>query len=148
MKILIVDDKVANRRTGKRQLEALGHQVTVTSEYCEAIRLAKDGQFDAAILDLLMPAEGQTLGPAAIAEHLGKEDGFGYPLIMAMALAGVKRIVMATDTNHHNHPMSATVDWFHGRVIRVEDSLVLVMHIGTKDGAKDWGQALERLGAL
>ena len=65
MKILLVDDSLKHRRSGKSQLEARGHEVVAVSEYGEARELVKEGGFDIALLDLLMPAEATTLGPEA-----------------------------------------------------------------------------------
>ncbi|MBI2052058.1 MAG: response regulator [Candidatus Sungbacteria bacterium] len=146
MKILIVDDSVRHRRAGKKQLEALGHEVVAVSEYGEARKLAKEGGFDIALLDLLMPAEATTLGPDARTEHVGREIAIGFPLLLSLA-GLVGKIAVATDTNHHNHPMSAAVDWFLGdRKLVVNGTTVLVMHAPmTEDGTKNWGKVLERL---
>lgn len=149
MKILLVDDNVRHRRAGKRQLESLGHEVVVTSEYGEARKLALEGGFEIALLDLLMPAEATTLGSEARAEHVGREIAIGFPLILSLA-GHVEKIAVATDMNHHNHPMSAAVDWFPGnRKLVVNGTAVLVMHAPMNvDGTKDWSQVLERLFAV
>lgn len=146
MKILLVDDSVRHRRSGKKQLEAIGHEVTAVSEYGEARKLAKDGEFDVALLDLLMPAEATTLGPDARTAYVGREVSIGFPLLLSMA-GLVDKIAVATDTNHHDHPMSAAVDWFLGdRKLVVNDSIILIMHAPmNEDGTKNWGKVLERL---
>ena len=41
MKILLVDDSVRQRRAGKKQLEAFGHEVVAVSEYGEARKLGR-----------------------------------------------------------------------------------------------------------
>jgi len=93
-----------------------------------------------------MPAESTTLGAEACAEHLGREIAIGFPLVLALA-GSVERIAVATDMNHHNHPMSAAVDWFHGdRKLVVNGTAVLIMHSPmTADGAKDWSRVLEQI---
>ncbi len=144
MKILLVDDSLANRRAGKRQLEADGHEVVTTCEYVEALRLVKTETFDVALLDLLMPAESLMLGPDARAEHVGRETAIGFPLVLTMAM-NVKFIAVATATNHHNHPMSAAVDWFYGRTVIVDGARVRIMHSPMVEGAKDWAEVLQRL---
>ena len=146
MKILLVDDAVSNRRAGKSQLTALGHEVVVTSEYGEARALACKGGFDIALLDLLMPAEATTLGTKARAEFLGCEIAIGFPLILSMA-GNVGRIAVATDMNHHNHPMSAAVDWFMGvQKLVVNGSHVLILHAPIcEDGCKNWTKVLDQL---
>ena len=146
MKILLVDDSPRHRRAGKKRLEALGHEVAATSGYGEARELAGKGEFDIALLDLLMPAETTTLGSNAIAEHAGREIAIGFPLILALA-GSVKAIAVATDMNHHNHPMSAAVDWFPGgRKLVVNGTVVRIMHSPMdQDGCKDWTEVLKRL---
>lgn len=146
MKVLLVDDNVRHRRAGKKQLEALGYEVIAVSEYGEARRLAKEGGFDIALLDLLMPAETTTLGPDARAEHVGREIAIGFPLLLSLA-GLVGKIAVATDMNHHNHPMSAAVDWFSAdRKLVVNGATVLIMHAPMcEDGTKNWGKVLARL---
>ncbi len=144
MKVLLVDDNPANRRAGQRQLMAAGHEVVTTCEYVEALRLAQTEDFDVALLDLFMPAEALTLGPDARAQHVGVETPVGFPLVLAMA-AKVKYLAVATDTNHHNHPMSAAVDWFGHRAITIDSAKVRIMHAPLKDGVKDWAEVLKRL---
>ncbi len=146
MKILLVDDSSKHRRSGKNQLEARGHEVVAVSEYGEARELVKEGGFDIALLDLLMPAEATTLGPEARVEHVGREIAIGFPLILSMA-GQVGWIAVAPDMNHHNHPMSAAVDWFMGDLsLVVNGTIVLVMHSPMNhDGTKNWALVLERL---
>lgn len=146
MKILLVDDSVRHRRAGKKQLEALGHEVVAVSDYGEARKLAKEGEFDVALLDLLMPAEATMLGSDARTEHVGREIAIGFPLLLSLAEL-VGKIAVATDTNHHGHPMSAAVDWFSGdRKLVVDGATVLIMHAPMcEDGTKNWGEVLERM---
>lgn len=146
MRILLVDDSVRHRRAGKKQLEALDHEVVAVSEYGEARKRAKEGGYDIALLDLLMPAEATTLGPNARIEHVGREIAIGFPLLLSLA-GLVGKIAVATDTNHHDHPMSAAVDWFSGdRKLMVNGAVVLIMHAPMiEDGTKNWGKVLERL---
>lgn len=145
MRILLVDDNLRHRRAGKQQLEALGHEVVLTCDYGEACKIAKNG-FDVALIDLLMPAEPTTLSPTASAEWVGREIAIGFPLAIELASLGVKMIAVATDTNHHNHPMSAAVDWFHGKELSVNDAKVLIMHSPMcEDGSKSWGEVLALL---
>jgi CheY-like chemotaxis protein len=150
MKILLVDDTPRHRKAGRRQLEALGHDVTVLIDYSEAQKLVQVESFDVALLDLLMPAESTTLGSKAIEEHVGREIAIGFPLALTMAMAGIPRVAVATDTNHHHHPMSAAVDWFYGeKKLVVNGAVVIIMHSPMDaDGAKDWGKILERLLAV
>ena len=146
MKILLLDDSPKHRRAGTKQLEALGHQVVALCDYGEAREVASKQQFDAALIDLLMPAEPTTLGPKACEEWVGKEIAVGFPMILELTRLGIKRVAVATDTNHHNHPMSAIVDWFHGKPLTVNGARVIIMHSPMcDDGTKNWGKVLENL---
>ncbi|MEK7560670.1 MAG: hypothetical protein AAB539_01810 [Patescibacteria group bacterium] len=150
MKILLVDDNARHRRAGIKDLEALGHKVIAISDYWSALDYARNPgneRFDAAILDLLMPAEPTTLSPQAITEYLGREIAVGFPLILKLSQYGIRRIAVATDTNHHQHPMSAIVDWFQdGQPITANGAKVLIMHAPPRsDGTKAWDEILNRL---
>lgn len=145
LKILLVDDSLKHRRAGQKQLEALGHEVVAVCGYTEALKLARQGGFDAALIDLLMPAESTTLSPDGCVEFLGKEVAVGFPMLMALALAGIPRVAMATDTNHHAHPMSAAVDWFIDRTMRINKSVALALHSPMQGNVKDWGKVLALL---
>ena len=64
--------------------------------------------FDAALIDLMMPAGSYTQRDG---EHIGQSMSVGYPLALLAALkSGAKYIAVVTATNHHCHPMAATVD--------------------------------------
>jgi len=147
MKILLLDDSIRHRRAGKRQLEELGHEVVAMSSYFEAEELARKETFDAALIDLLMPAEGRTLGTEAAKEHLGREEGVGFPVAIQLARLGVKMVAVATNTNHHHHPMSAIVDWFgFSRPISINGAKVVFAHSPlNEDGTKDWPMVLRIL---
>lgn len=149
MKILLVDDSPKHRKAGVEQLEALGHEVTALSSYTEAQEVVQQGgRFDVALLDLLMPSEPMTLGGQGLA-HLGKPIDVGYSLSIKLALLGVSRIAVATDTNHHHHPASAIMDWFRDRAFQVNEATVAWMHAPmTEEGVKDWSKVLDTLLAV
>jgi len=145
----MIDDSVRHRRAGMRDLRAFGHEVVAMSSYGEARQKAHGESFDAALIDLLMPAEPTTLGIQAVVDHVGRDIGVGFPLIFELALCGISRIAVATDTGHHDHPDSAIVDWFKGRgPLVVNGAKVLIMHAPMRDGAKDWVEILNRLLAI
>lgn len=146
MRILLVDDTLQHRRAGISQLEALGHEVLACSGYGDARRAAKTERFDAALIDLLMPAEATTLGTEARIEFVGREIAIGFPLAIELARLGIPKIAVATDTNHHNHPMSAAVDWFDGQALTINGAVVRIGHAHLlDDGAKNWAQVLSGL---
>jgi CheY-like chemotaxis protein len=146
MRILLVDDNIKHRRAGIRQLEALGHEVIALCDYGEARQRAKKESFDVALIDLLMPAEPTTLGEKACQEFVGLEISIGFPLMLCLSYLGIKKIAVATDTNHHDHPMSAAIDWFRSAVLTVNDSTVIIMHSPMcQDGTKNWEKILAEL---
>ena len=144
MNIILVDDSLKNRKAGEDQLAHL-HNLTTLSDYTDAVHIVRSTAFDVALLDLLMPAEAETLGAEGLA-FLGEEIPVGFPLAIEMALCGVPQIIVATSTNHHNHPASAIVDWFgYRRTARINDSVVRFIHAPlTEDQGKDWHSILER----
>jgi hypothetical protein len=147
MRILLVDDDRRHRQSGVDQLSALGHEVVAHSDYTDALREVKKGgvPFDVALLDLLMPAEATTLGTSGLA-HFGKPIPVGYPLAVKLALLGVRFVGVATDTNHHDHPASAMMDWFPREPFRIAESTVLFVHAPLReDESKDWALVLEWL---
>ncbi len=150
MRILLVDDSIHHRRAAVKQMAALGHTVAVFNSYVESIEAARQEKFDVALIDLLMPAESQTLGQEGMAQHFGVEMAVGYPLAIKLATLGIPRIAVATDTNHHNHPASAAVDWFAGASVMINGAEVRFIHSpmcqGDKGMVKDWAQVLSQFG--
>jgi CheY-like chemotaxis protein len=125
----------------------LGHEVVQFSSYWEAREAVRSGQkFDAALLDMLMPAEAHTLGTDGQTKWLGVEMDFGTVTAFELARLGVKLVAVATDSNHHSHPASAMVDWFDKEHFWVNQALVIIMHSPMRDdGTKDWAEVLRIL---
>lgn len=145
MKILLVDDTKKHRKAGFEQLTALGHEVVALSSYADAAKVARNEKFDVALIDLLMPAEGMTLGGKGL-EHLGQPIDVGYSLSIKLALEGIKLIGVVTDMNHHHHPATAIMDWFLGKNLEICGSRVRYMQAYLLEGdIKDWDFALETL---
>ena len=120
-------------------------EVVTFSDYEEARGRCEVEHFDVALLDLLMPAEPTMLGDEARKEFVGREIAIGFPLVLDIS-RHVGKIAVATDMNHHHHPMSAAVDWFHGAALQVNGALVRIMHAPlTEDGSKDWAKVLAEL---
>ncbi len=54
-KILVVDDEIRIRSIIRKYAEFEGHTVTEAGDGMEAVRMARTGQFDIIILDIMMP---------------------------------------------------------------------------------------------
>jgi len=80
--------------------------------------------FDAVLSDLLLPASKYMLGDRGM-QHVGKEMPLGTILAFLALAAGVKRVAVVTDTNHHDHPASAAFDAFAGDMFSPGDTRVL-----------------------
>lgn len=152
MKVLVVDDKVLHLQGAREQL--VGHDLVTTDSYEEAIGLlAEDTDLEVLLSDLLMPAEPYALGTEGL-KYLGHEMPIGLVLALRAALVGVKMVAVITDANHHNHPMSAALDWItpaywtsdKANVLNVNGSRVLIAHAGLDEhGRKNWQAALDVL---
>ncbi|MFK7845176.1 MAG: response regulator [Rhodothermales bacterium] len=53
--ILVVDDNLINRKKLSRAVEALGHQAAVAEDGTKALSMLLEGNFDAILLDIIMP---------------------------------------------------------------------------------------------
>jgi CheY-like chemotaxis protein len=148
MKILVVDDSKKNLLSAQ-PLVVDGHTVMAVSSYEEAIELLKpQNEYDVLLTDMLMPAEPYMLGIKGLS-FLGHEIPIGFVLMLLAGLNGVKFAIMATDTNHHDHPMSASVDWLHTNPVRINGMLAWFTHAYLNaDGSKDWKTLLERLSRM
>ena len=146
MKILLDDDSKKHRKAGVEQLSVLGHQVVALSGYEDAVNKVKLGEkFDVALIDLLMPTEGMTLGGEGL-QYLGQPIDVGFSLAMKLALEGIKNVAVVTDMNHHMHPASALMDWFLGEKLTICGSKVRYYHARLMDDeVKNWAWALESL---
>lgn len=146
MRVLLIDDNFQHRQSGIKQLETFGQEVIALCDYGEAIKRAGAELFDVALIDLLMPAEPTMLGREAIKKFVGQEIGVGFPLVLKLTSLGIKKVAVATDTNHHSHPMSAIVDWFRSVTLEVNGAKVIIMHAPMcEDGTKNWENVLNRL---
>lgn len=153
LKIVVVDDSLRHLEAAQEQLGSQHDLVTLES-YEDAIkRLEPSTDVQVLLSDLLMPAEPYCLGPQGL-KLLGHEIPIGLVLALRAAFVGVKWIAVITDANHHNHPMSAALDWLEPssrrdeghRLIRINESSALIAHAPlTNDSRKDWARTLQIL---
>lgn len=148
LRILVVDDNPRHLEAARDQLGDKNELVCLDN-YEEAIARLRSSsstekKFHILLSDLLMPAETPTLGSKGM-KFLGHEMPIGLILALRASMADVDGIVVITDTNHHNHPMSAAIDWVRG-IHRIGNSWALYDHAPmTDDRRKDWRRALVRL---
>ncbi|MDP2736873.1 MAG: hypothetical protein Q8O59_03820 [bacterium] len=109
MKILVIDDSVKNQEAAKKQLS--GHDLTVVGSYDEGNnKISRRNEFEAVLVDLLMPASDYAQGREG-QKYVGQEMPIGIFLALSAAFnGGAKYVGLLTDTDHHQHPASACVD--------------------------------------
>ncbi len=142
LKVLVVDDTMANRQSAQEQLGD-EYQLTIASGFDEAMEALGKETFDVALLDLHLPMSAKTLSNEAF--HLGELVPYGLLLMLEAGHCGAKHIAIVTDLNHHADAFSAAFDLFRGKEILLGQGKVKLMHAPMKDGVKDWAKALEDL---
>ena len=134
------------------------HEV-VTASYEEANALLQRESFDAALIDLLMPAP--KLSGCSTSPIIGQEMPMG-PILAFLALkAGVQLVAVVTNMNHHNHPASAAFDSFiflpqggdyevRKRPFRLGNAVILLTnnHVLNYGERKAWARVLAELCAV
>ncbi|MEK9157622.1 MAG: hypothetical protein AAB638_00350 [Patescibacteria group bacterium] len=69
--------------------------------------------FDVVLTDLLVPASNNQQGREGY-RFVGQEMPLGTVIAIRALAAGIKRVAIITDMNHHNHPASAAFDHLKG----------------------------------
>jgi CheY-like chemotaxis protein len=150
MRILVVDDNTGHLQTARDQFP--DDEITELDSYEQAIKALElvEGKpyFDLALFDLLMPAERYALGNRSM-KFFGHEMPVGLVLVLLAALAGVPQVICITDASHHDHPMSAILDfirpayWKEGgqHYFRINDSKCFIGHAPMNGDGKDWREA-------
>lgn len=144
-KILLMDDSLKHRKACIAAFaDDSSVELVAVADYMEAVlRVQRGERFDVALLDLLMPAEPETLGASGL-KFIGQSIPVGYPLAVKLALLGIPKVAVVTDTGHHDHPASAMMDWFRWESFRINESTVLFTHAPLlSDDAKDWKMILQ-----
>jgi CheY-like chemotaxis protein len=107
MKILIIDDNSVNLAAAT--LTLAGHDLTLVSEYDEAMKALDRETYEVVLTDLLMPAGREAQGPRG-RPFIGQPMPVGFALALHAVLRGAKYVAVVTATNHHDHPASAMLD--------------------------------------
>lgn len=121
-KILIVEDNQRHLETVD-QLIAEGHQVDIVNTFAGAIDKLTNSdrpyytpvisdetekkRYDVVLTDLMLP---YGYGPMRNVDDRSVESPLGFGIIFASARLGIPKVGLLTDTNHHDTPVSATMD--------------------------------------
>ncbi len=142
--VLVVDDKLENRLSARKQLGDY-YNLIIVEGYAEAKKALEERKFDFALIDLHLPVD-QTgaLSSEALVRNLGEGIPYGMFLIFDACEAGV-HAALVTDLNHHQDPFSAAFDRYSGKIFLVNGKKAMFQHASVIDGAKDWAFALQRL---
>ncbi|MFH1236052.1 MAG: response regulator [Parcubacteria group bacterium] len=171
MKILVIDDNPFNLEAAKKQLTEAGHEVTAIDNFEEAANILGGGdplyghhveKFEAVLSDLLMCPEEKW---GQLGSEFTAQMPFGLVLVLLAALNGAKYAAVATDTNHHKHPMSHAIDglgcmyWPQDMYFKesqeavkpkfkINGTVVGIWHAPLEKGYKNWGKILAALLAV
>lgn len=89
-RVLVVDDNELNRDMLARRVRALGHQVVVAADGAQALEILADGEFDAVLLDIIMPG----MNGYRVLSRLKADPALrSIPVIMITALDEVESAV-------------------------------------------------------
>ncbi|MBI4709304.1 MAG: hypothetical protein HY764_03835 [Candidatus Portnoybacteria bacterium] len=107
---------------------------------------SKHMPFDVVLTDVMLPKGGNQCMNAKGEELVSKQGEMPYgPIIVLRALqAGVKKVGIITQGNHHDDPFVFAFDRLFG-FSAGDTKLVASNHMETKDGLKDWGRLLAEL---
>lgn len=120
LRILVIDDSPIHRAAAEQQLAH--HQTMVVGSYDEAEELLMERydpaiiggmvrpEYDVVLTDLLLPAGTKRQGPTG-QRFVGQEMPIGVFLALRACQHGVPLVGVLTDSNHHDHPASACIDW-------------------------------------
>ncbi|MFA6446220.1 MAG: hypothetical protein WCW14_03155 [Candidatus Paceibacterota bacterium] len=119
--------------------------------------------FDVVLTDLLVPASRQAQGREG-SQFVGQEMPIGTTIALLALVAGIKKVAVVTDMNHHNHPASAMFDCFgkcknpgvniictnHVDMIAIDEASGQLVDQKPQESkgltrGKDWGSILKQL---
>jgi len=84
--------------------------------------------FDVVLTDLMVPASGQAQGQEGD-RFVGQEMPLGTTIALLALVAGVKKVAVVTDMNHHSHPASAAFDCF-GSMDKAGANIICTNRVG------------------
>jgi two-component system OmpR family response regulator len=93
MRILVVEDELKMARLVKRELEAEGYAVDVATDGVEGLWLARENEYDAIVLDVMLPEKDGI----EVCSQL-RSDGIWAPVLMLTARGEVEHRVHGLDS--------------------------------------------------
>jgi len=175
MKVLVIDDDVANQQSAHALLSE--HDLTVVGTSWEAAEMIGKNEYDVVLTDLFMSATPDpkekvnrrvfgSFGAATSDSGDSAEHPLGFGFALWALTRGVKYVAVVTDTDHHSNAISAQIDWFHDSYgdsepnrLEFSGGRLAILHACASDEdmirrevlgkrgitGKDWELALERL---
>lgn len=141
VKVLLVEDKPEQVNLNGFPIEASVTSVTNLADAVREIYGSRNGGYtdldvknpkgyEVLLTDMNFPIGEGKFGGYELSDLVsrGRDEPLplGWPLVVMGAQAGIKKIGMLTDTNHHNGPMAATFDILHKNAMKLEDSLIYI----------------------
>lgn len=113
MKILVIDDMQEQRDHAISTLS--DHEVVTANDWNSGKEAIEKGGWDMVLTDLSMPAlsDGQGEGK----RYVGDPTPYGFPLALIALRAGVPKVAIVSNGNHHSHPIFWAADSLHGTII-------------------------------
>ncbi|WP_157973626.1 adenylate/guanylate cyclase domain-containing protein [Tropicimonas sp. IMCC34043] len=99
-RILVVDDTAQNRDLLKRQLVRQGHEVTLAASATEALALVETGDFDLALVDILMP---DLNGIELLGRLKAHQDWRQIPVIMVSGLNEIRAVTRCIEAGAEDY---------------------------------------------
>jgi hypothetical protein len=106
LNILITEDKPIHLVT-LDEIRSGGHSVDVSTSFSQSRKALGDKKYDVLLTDLFFSYGN--VGYAAQSD-IYNEHPLGFSLIFAAALAGIEKIALVTDCNHHSNAVANTFD--------------------------------------
>ncbi len=154
LEILVIEDTKAHQESAQDQFK--DHHLTLARHYEEGKQFLRTTSYDILLTDLMMPKGSSGTMSSEGMKYIFDLLPYGFPLVLLAAKREVPYLAIVTDINHHDHPMSASLDpiggpyWCDNQpeelVFRINKSRLGVFHAPfLDDGRKDWKKVLEVL---
>ncbi len=121
MKVLIIDDEVSINGFIKKGLEENGFEVMQAFDGEMGLRLARNGDFDVIVLDLILPG----INGLEVCRKLREEHQMQTPILMLTALNTTQDVVEGLDNG---------ADDYIGKPFKFQELLARVRALGRRKG--------------